>query len=110
MLEILKPYIGEIIIGVSGLFAWLNERKKRHQELDAARTQNIQAVVDLYQDAIADLRKNYDSTIKEMKENYAEKFESLDKDIKALRENVNLWKGKYTKLKNEFEKYRESHK
>lgn len=109
MIEFIKPFLPEILTGVLGLGAWANERNKRKQDVKRAETQNIQAVLDLYQDAIMDLRKNYDATIQEMKMNNAAKFSQLEEDIKKLRENVNLWKTKYTKLKKDFDDYRSKH-
>lgn len=98
MMEILKPYVGEIITAIAGFSAWSFERKKRKQEIAKSETENHQSVVDLYQEALDDLKKRYD-----------EKFLELEKDIKKLRDNVNLWKAKYSSLKKEFDDYRAKH-
>lgn len=99
----MKNYLGEIITasvtGVLGLLAWFSERKKRNQEVKANENLNQKSVVDLYQEALDDLKKRYDA-----------KFEELEADLKKLRQNVNLWKGKYASLKEEFDKYRAAHK
>lgn len=92
--EIILPYL----FGAGGLFTAWTERKKRKQEIQQAETQNQQQVVDLYQEALDDLKKRYD-----------EKFKELDVDLKQLRHNLDLWKGKYRILKKEFDEYRESH-
>lgn len=109
MIEFLNPYISEIILAISGLGAWLFERNKRKEDLKSAQMQNIQAVVDLYQEALSDLKLRYDGTIVELKKDYDLKFLELEKSMKALRDNVNLWKGKYRKLKDEFDEYRSQH-
>lgn len=109
MITFLNNHISEIILGISGLGAWLFERNKRKEDLKSIQTQNLQSVLDFYQDAIKDLRINYDATLNEMKRNNEEKFQTLEQDIKSLRDNVNLWKGKYRKLKEEFDDYRSKH-
>lgn len=109
MIDFLKPYISEIFLAISGLGAWLFERSKRKEDLKSMQTQNLQSVLDFYQDAIKDLRANYDATLNEMKRNNEAKFLVLEQDIKSLRDNVNLWKGKYRKLKEEFDEYKEKH-
>lgn len=98
MMELLKPYIGEIITALAGLGAWSFERNKRKQELKKGETENNQSVMDLYQEALDDLKKRYD-----------EKFLELENDIKKLRDNVNLWKAKYASLKKAFDEYRSKH-
>ena len=86
------------IFGAGGIFSAWTERKKRKQELVKAETQNQQKVVDLYQEALDDLKKRYD-----------EKFHELETEIKQLRTNLDLWKSKYRDLKGEFEKYKSDH-
>ena len=91
----IKDYIGEIITGLvtstAGLGAWLHERKQR-------KINEHQSVVDLYQEALDDLKKRYDV-----------KFTDLEVDIKNLKANLNLWKKKYQTLKQEFDEYRANH-
>ncbi|SNR16537.1 hypothetical protein [Tenacibaculum jejuense] len=98
MREFLENHIDIIIgylFGAGGIITALTERKKRRQELVKGETQNQQQVVDLYQEALDDLKKRYD-----------EKFSELECEIKQLRTNLDLWKGKYLDLKDEFEKYK----
>ncbi|WP_299627756.1 hypothetical protein [uncultured Tenacibaculum sp.] len=102
MKEFLVNHIDVIIgylFGAGGMFTAWTERKKRRQELVKAETQNQQQVVDLYQEALDDLKKRYD-----------EKFNELETEIKQLRTNLDLWKSKYRDLKNEFEVYKNNHK
>lgn len=86
------------LFGAGGLFSAWAERKKRKQELVQAEIQNQQQVVDLYQEALNDLKKRYD-----------EKFSELETELKQLRTNLDLWKGKYRSLKSEFDNYRKTH-
>ena len=55
--------------------------------------------MDLYQDALDDLKKRYD-----------EKFIELEDEIKLLRTNLETEKKKYTTLKKSFENYRNTNK
>ena len=105
MKEIIQQYIGEILTFLAGLGAWGYERKKRKQELRSARlsnqaneTSNQQQVVELYQEALDDLKLRYD-----------EKFADLEAEIKRLEKNLDLWKNKYRSLKAEFDNYRKNH-
>lgn len=110
----MKTYLGEIITAtvtaLGGLIAWNNERKKRVEELKASETTNIQTIVDLYQEALDDLKVRYESSLADLKEKYDEKFTELENDIKNMRTNLTLWKGKYRKLKEEFDNYKSKHK
>lgn len=102
----MEQYTGEIITGIitaiCGIGAWFTERKKR-------QTDNMKVIVDLYQEALGDLKLRYDSNLTELKTQYDLKFHNLEEDIKKLRENVNLWKGKYSSLKKEFDNYKKQH-
>lgn len=96
--DIFQNHIGEIITAIVGLGAWANERKKRKNDLKQQETQTQQGVVDLYQEALNDLKKRYDA-----------KFQDLENEVKSLRTNLNLWKGKYKSLKTEFDEYKQLH-
>lgn len=109
MLETLQSFLPEIVTGIVGLGAWLNERTKRKKEVEQMATQNIQSVVDLYQEALNDLKKRYDADILELDQKYATRFSELELELKTLKDNVNLWKGKYRKLKEEFDQYKQKH-
>ena len=98
MKDIIQQYIGEIITFLAGLGAWGYERKKRKQEIKKAETSHKHQVVDLYQEALDDLKKRYD-----------EKFADLEAEIKRLEKNLDLWKNKYKSLKTEFDNYRRKH-
>lgn len=98
MKEFLINHIDSVLpylFGAGGFFSWYSERKKRKQEIARAETQNQQQVVDLYQEALDDLKKRYD-----------EKFSELESEIGQLRTNLDLWKSRYKTLKQEFENYK----
>ncbi|AUS06487.1 hypothetical protein C1A40_13990 [Tamlana carrageenivorans] len=97
-MELLKNHLGEIITAIAGIGAWGFEHNKRKQELKRTELENNQSVIDLYQEALDDLKKRYD-----------EKFSDLEVEIKSLKDNLNLWKGKYRTLKAEFDNYKKAH-
>lgn len=97
MIDLIQPYIGELITGlVAGFGTWFFQRKQKHAELESLRANNYQKIVDLYQEALTDLKKTYD-----------EKFKDLHNEVELLRKNVELWKNKYRDLKKAFDEYRE---
>ena len=101
MFEFFKDHIIEIIAsfgGISGLLGWKYERNKRKQEQLSAETKNQKSVIDLYQEALDDLKIRYDK-----------KFEELEADLQSVRTNLELWKTKHRKLKEEYEKYKLGH-
>jgi hypothetical protein len=91
----ISDYIGEITTGLvtslAGLGAWSHERKQR-------KVHGQQSVIDLYQEALSDLKIRYD-----------EKFTDIESEVDALKKNLDLWKGKYRSLKSEFESYKQKH-
>jgi ribosomal protein L19E len=97
MIEFLKQNIVEIITVMAGAGAWGYERKKRHAEIKKYETENNKGIMDLYQEALDDLKKRYD-----------EKFKELEAEIETLRANLNLEKKKYQQLKKAFETYKKS--
>jgi len=97
--EILSNPFGQIILAiVSAFLGWFFQRKQKHAELEAMKADNGQKIVDLYQEALSDLKLRYD-----------EKFDGLHKEMDALRRNVEMWKNKYRDLKKDFDKYKEKH-
>lgn len=106
-MEFIANYLVEILTGtnVTAIVVWFFDRKKRANqyaqlvaELKSKETENDKSVVDLYQEALDDLKKRYD-----------EKFNELSTELKTLKANLDLWKGKYRTLKKEFDEYRENH-
>jgi molecular chaperone GrpE (heat shock protein) len=106
-MEFVTQYLVEILTGtnITAIVVWLFDRKKRANqyaqlvaELKSKETENDKSVVDLYQEALDDLKKRYDV-----------KFEELSAELKTLKTNLDLWKGKYRTLKKEFDDYRKQH-
>ena len=129
MQEFLLNHYLEIINGlmllITGSF-WIDAKKKRAElkQLDAnAKSSDADAtgkLMDLYQEALDDLKKRYEERIKdiqaqhddkliELEKKFNERFAELEEEIKRLRSNLELWKNKYRKLKEAFDKYREKH-
>ena len=96
MLDFIKPYIPEIVTFLAGAGAWGYERNKRKADLKKADTENNKSIMDLYQEALDDLKKRYDADLKELEAKYDEKFKDME-----LR---------YNKLKTAFEDYKKNHK
>lgn len=128
LMEIIQDKIVELIFGATGLIVWWLDRSKLKAEIEGLRLENETKktdkdvkVIDLYQEALDDLKKRFDERIDEMKARYEEKFEilqqqnekkleTLETEIKSLRTNLELWKTKYRSLKEEFESKNNDHK
>lgn len=95
MLAMIKQYIPEIITFLAGAGAWGYERNKRKQDLKKAETDNDKSIMNLYQEALNDLKVRYDSDLKELETKYDEKFRDME-----LR---------YNRLKKSFEDYKKKH-
>ena len=119
--DILREHIGELIAIVSGLIGGsLIERKRKKIEVKLADADATGKLMDLYQEALDDLKKRYeeriadlqsqhDDKLKELEKKFNERFHELEEEIKRLRVNLELWKKKYRRLKEEFDKYKEKH-
>jgi hypothetical protein len=106
ILEIIKPYLPEIITFIAGASAWGYERNKRKQDLKTAETQNHKSIMELYQEALTNLKTVYDrdlvdmqlrhnTNLKDMQIRYDQKFKDLE--------------NRYTRLKAAFESYKKNH-
>lgn len=105
MIQLLKDHIPEILTFVAGASAWGYERNKRKAELAQSKaqlskyeTENNRSIMELYQQALDDLKKRYD-----------EKFSELQSEIEVLRKRLTTRDAEYTKLKNEFQEYKKKH-
>ena len=119
--ELLSTHSGELIAIVSGLIGGsLIERKRKKIEVKQADADATGKLMDLYQEALDDLKKRYEERIKdiqaqhddkliELEKKFNERFAELEEEIKRLRSNLELWKNKYRKLKDEFDQYRKKH-
>lgn len=105
--EFIKPYIPEIITFVAGLSAWSYERNKRKQDLRKAETDNNKSIMDLYQEALNDLKARYDSDLKELEIKHRENIKELESKYDAKFKEI---EGRYNRLKKAFEDYKLKHK
>lgn len=126
MMNFLMEYLGEFLAVVStGFVAWFFNRKGKKLE-------NSQKIIDLYNEALAKLKiqyderyefleseyKNRDDILKEsydlkfskLKEVYDSKFSELKKELQRLKQSQTIWRKKYLDLKKEFDHYKANHK
>lgn len=97
-------------LGIGGVGAWYKERRERKRqenkyiietrELNAKvnqlETQNNKSIMDLYQEALDDLKKRYD-----------EKFNELQIEIDTLREKLRLSDEKYNEMLKKYKQLKE---
>jgi len=94
MLDFIKENIPVIVTFLSGAGAWGYERNKRKADLKKADTENNKSIMDLYQEALDDLKKRYDADLKELSEKYDAKFSEME--------------SRYNRLKKSFEDYKKN--
>jgi DNA repair ATPase RecN len=114
MWEVMQPYIGEALAAIVGGFVvWYPNRLK-------TRAEGQQAILDMYQESLTDLKQRYDEKYEDLKTRYDEKYNELKetfdlrlKNVTSELENVKLlledWKRKYFALKKEFDQYKKDH-
>lgn len=118
IIENLNMFLGSLLSGASVYFF---ERYRRRAELKSLQADNAQKIVDLYQEAMDDLKIRYDEKFTNARDDYNEKttnliknfedrHQQLEKKFEHLQREHDNWKKKYTALKKEFEEYRERHK
>ncbi len=103
MIELLKPFLGEIVSALIGMFVvWFPNRKK--QTID-----NNQSIVDLYQDSLTDLKARYEEKYQDLKLTFDGKLNTFSEKIDGLEKSLDQWKKKYFSLKTDFDKYKKEH-
>lgn len=95
MIDFFKEHAIELITFIGGISAWGYERNKRKLEIKQFETSNNKSIMDLYQEALDDLKRRYD-----------EKFKELEEEIEILRKHLDEEKQKYTSLKKAFDTYK----
>lgn len=95
MLDFIKENIPVIVTFLSGAGAWGYERNKRKADLKKANTENDKSIMDLYQEALNDLKIRYDADLKELEAKYDLKFKEME--------------ARYNTLKKSFEDYKKKH-
>jgi len=119
--EFLQQYLGEILIlvitgAVSGFFGWFFERKKKKVEVknleaegSKAKADYSKSIIDLYQDALTDLKNQYEERYNFLKNEYDLKFANMNIQMQQLNQALDVWKNKYSSLKKEFDAYKKKH-
>lgn len=98
LLEFLKGHLPEVLLFISGLGAWSYERNKRRLDLKQTETNSNKSIMDLYQEALDDLKNRYD-----------EKFTELRAEVEELKHLLDAERQKNINLKRDFENYKKKH-
>lgn len=117
MSELLRPYIGEIIVGVVMAFiGWFFERKRKKVEVrnlavegNKAKADYSKSMLDIYQDALNDLKDRYEEKYEFLKREYDLQFSNLNLKMERLKKDQEMWKNRYEDLKQQFDTYKETH-
>ncbi|MEO6176936.1 MAG: hypothetical protein ABIP27_17415 [Flavobacterium circumlabens] len=103
MFQSLQPYFNELASALIGMFViWWPNRKK--QKID-----NHQAIVDLYQDTLTDLKTRYEEKYQDLKSTFDLKLNAFSNKIDGLQQSLDEWKKKYFNLKKDFDNYKKEH-
>lgn len=95
MNDFLREYLPQILTLGAGAGAWGYERNKRNQEIKKAETSNHKDIMELYQEALNDLKSRYDANLRELEAKYDLKFKEME--------------ARYNRLKKAFEDYKKKH-
>lgn len=98
IIKIIEENIPVVITFITGVSAWFYERNKRKMDLKLSETQNNKSIMDLYQEALDDLKIRYDL-----------KFSELQIEIKDLQMKLQSRENDYIRLKKEFNEYKRKH-
>jgi len=103
MFEVIKPYLGEMFAAViGGVIGYLPNRKK-------SRIDNQQAIVDLYQESLTDLKERYEEKYQDLKATFDAKLVKVVTELETLKKSLNDWRKKYFTLKKDFDQYKKDH-
>ncbi|MGP6603653.1 cell wall anchor protein [Ornithobacterium rhinotracheale] len=92
MIELLQPYISEIITAIVGAFvAWFFARKKQQMEVQANELDNVDKAVRIYREMIENLGTQLKTAIVEL--------DAAKKTIKELEQKVEALTNELTKYK-----------
>lgn len=131
--DFLQKYLAEIltafsITSIAGFSGWFWERKRKGVEVKNLQTEGNKAeadygkaIMDMYQEALTDLKLRYEERLKDLKDKYEEryiflkneydlKFENLNLQMEKLKKDQEMWRNKYNSLKKEFDAYKMNHK
>lgn len=99
MVEFLKSHVVELLTFIGGISAWGYERNKRKLEIKKSETENNKSIMDLYQEALDDLKNRYDN-----------KFAEIQEEMQVLRTRLEEERIKYASLKKAFDTYKKNNK
>lgn len=103
MIDLFTPYIGEAVAALIGGFVmWWPTRKK-------SQIDNQQAIVDLYQETLTDLKQRYEEKFQDLKATFDTRLEKVMEEVKDLKRQLDEWQRKYYNLKQAFDKYKKDH-
>ena len=98
MNEFITEYLGMFIAalitgGLGGFFGWFFERKRKKVEVEnleaegsKAKADYSKSIIDLYQEALTDLKNQYEARYLFLKNEYDLKFENQNLKIEKLEE------------------------
>jgi len=129
MRDLIMTYGGQILtllFGSGGIIMYLFERKSNRAKLDRLLEENKalkisnetasvdkeKKLMDLYQEALDDLKSRYDITIAEIKMDYQKKTEELENEYKAkcnqleqkYKSMVDVYEDRIAKMQKSFDK------
>ena len=126
LLQAIQEHWFELLFGTGGLIAYFRERKKNKANIerlmeenkslkianDKAKVEKENAIMDLYQEALDDLKKRYNETISDVKKYYENKIKLLEDRYKLMEDSYQkkiaeleqTYKDKIEKLKASFDK------
>lgn len=105
---------------ISGALGYIFNRYKNRAELKSLQADSSQKIVDLYQDAMDDLKVRYEEKFTSARDDYnsktanliksfEERHQQLEKKFDHLQKEHDNLKKKYSALKQENEDYRSQH-
>jgi len=117
MIEFFKPFFGELLVLVLGSFlGWFFERKRKKQEVKNLKVEGNKAeadysksMLDIYQDALSDLKNRYEEKFDFLKKEYDLQFTNLNLRMEKMKKDQEMWKNRYNSLKSEFDNYKKTH-
>jgi hypothetical protein len=107
MSEFIREYFGMLLGGtitggLAGFFAWFWKRK-------SSKADYSKSIIDLYQEALTDLKNQYEGRYVFLKNEYDLKFANLNLQLEQVKKDQEMWKNKYSSLKKEFDAYKKKH-
>ena len=110
MNEFLQRYLGEMITAlIAGFGAWFFERKRKKVEVQNLNADYSKSIMEMYQNALTDLKDRYEERYTFLKNEYDLKFQHLNLKMEQMQKDQEMWKNKYTSLKKEIDLEKKKH-